>query len=94
MAASYRRLVREAREDRHSGRVRMIPCRSRVSAASDELSRLADELARPGPVAAQGVAQALLLLSDGTGPLHNPQSDTILSAYAAGAAEDLAIRLP
>ena len=92
IAASYRRLVSEAREAGPKTPGRMIPPRSQVGAASDELSRLADELARPGPVAAQGVAEALLLLSDGTGPLHNPRSNAILRACVASAAENLALR--
>jgi hypothetical protein len=49
-----------------------------VLAAAQELDALADRLLSPDPVSAQGVAQARLLLTDGTGPL-----------YRRGAAEDL-----
>src|SRR5258708_11517245 len=47
LAATYRRIIREPREG------------SPVNTAREELERLADALARPGPVATQGTAQAL-----------------------------------
>lgn len=60
-----------------------------MKAASEELTILADTLADPGPVAAGGVAQAWILLTDGTGPLYNARSRTSLCARAARAARDL-----
>jgi hypothetical protein len=66
-----------------------MPSRARVRAACDELSRLADTLEDPGPVDAVGVAQALLLLTDGTGPLYNPDSRASLCAGAERAAQKL-----
>jgi hypothetical protein len=60
-----------------------------VVAASDDLNRLADELATPGPVAARGVAQAWILLTDGTGPLYNARSTGNLRTRAASAADHL-----
>ena len=60
-----------------------------MAAASEELSALADTLAEPGPVAASGVAQAWILLTDGTGPLYNPDSRTSLCAGAARAVREL-----
>jgi hypothetical protein len=68
---------------------RISPSRSRVISASDDLSRLADALATPGPVAARGVAEAWILLTDGTGPLYNVRSKANLQARAAAAANDL-----
>jgi hypothetical protein len=62
---------------------------SQVIAASDDLARLADALAIPGPVAARGVAQAWILLTDGTGPLYNPNSTASLRGRAATAADNL-----
>jgi hypothetical protein len=94
IADTYRRLVREAREGATGGRARLIPSTGRVIAASDELTGLADKLSTPGPVDAQGVAEALLLLSDGTGPLYNSRSQATLRASAARAAQDLALRAP
>lgn len=89
IAGAIRRVMREAREGApiHPGRIR--PDRRRVAAASEELSALADTLAEPGPVAATGVAQAWILLTDGTGPLYNPDSRTSLRAGAARAVREL-----
>ncbi len=89
IARAYRGIVRDARDGACPSYVRVTPCRSRVTAATDELTRLADALTQPGPVAARGAAQALLLLTDGTGPLYNPTSGESLRARAAGATENL-----
>jgi hypothetical protein len=88
-AGALRRIVRDARNDRRQrfGRVRPDP--GVVLAASRELSDLADTLDDPGPVAARGVAQAWLLLTDGTGPLYSPESRTKLVADAAQALREL-----
>lgn len=89
IAGAIRRVIREAREGAPLAPARIRPERSRVAAARAELSALADMLAEPGPVAATGVAQAWILLTDGTGPLYNPDSRTSLRAGAARAARDL-----
>jgi hypothetical protein len=89
IAAALRRVVREALGGAPRSYVRVIPARGQVAAARDELSRLADSLASPGPVAAHGVAQAWLLLTDGTGPLYNPSSTASLRSHAVAAAERL-----
>jgi hypothetical protein len=88
-AGALRRIVREARDGCRPrfGRVRPNP--RAVMAASRELSGLADTLDDPGPVAARGVAQAWLLLTDGTGPLYSPGTGERLSADAARAAQQL-----
>ena len=89
IADALRRVVREAREGARPSYVRVAPCRRRVAAAGDELSRLADMLAEPGPVAPRGVAQAWMLLTDGTGPVYNPGSPIGLQERAERAAEHL-----
>ena len=89
IAGAIRRVIREAREGASFAPARIRPERSRVAAASAELSALADTLAEPGPVAATGVAQAWILLTDGTGPLYNPYSRTSLRTGAARASRDL-----
>lgn len=89
IANALRRVVREAHQGTQPSYVRIMPCRGRVAAASGELSRLAAALAQPGPVAARGVAQAWILLTDGTGPLYNPSSQASLEALAVSAAENL-----
>jgi hypothetical protein len=92
MAETYRRIVREACEGRRRGRVPIAPPRRQVTAARDDLVRLADALAQPGPVAAQGAAQALLLLTDGTGPLYTRRAEANLPAIAGDAARALRLR--
>ena len=89
IAGAIRRVIREAREGAPIAPARIRPDRRRVAAASAELSALADTLAEPGPVAATGVAQAWILLTDGTGPLYNPYSRTSLCAGAARAVREL-----
>jgi hypothetical protein len=81
--------VREAHEGAHPSFVKIVPRRARVAAASGELSLLADALAEPGPVQAQGVALAWILLTDGTGPLYGASSAASLRARAVSAAEGL-----
>jgi hypothetical protein len=89
IADAIRRVIREAREGAPLAPARIRPDRTRVAAASAELSALADTLAEPGPVAAIGVAQAWILLTDGTGPLYNTDSRTSLRVGAVRAARDL-----
>jgi hypothetical protein len=84
--------VREARDGVPAAYVRARTPRTNVAAASEELSLLADTLAEPGPVAAHGVAQAWILITDGTGPLYNPSSSASLPARAASAARALRLR--
>jgi hypothetical protein len=91
IAGALRRVIREAEEDRpRLGRMMPVrPDAGSVRAASEELNELADTLDDPGPVAAHGVAQAWLLITDGTGPLYHPGSSAQLSARAARAARQL-----
>ncbi|MBV9168229.1 MAG: hypothetical protein JO342_18980 [Solirubrobacterales bacterium] len=93
IAESYREIVREASEGPCQSHLRVAPHHGRVTAASDDLISLAERLARPGPVAPRGVAQALLLLGDGTGPLYNRASEASLSVEAASAAANLSAGL-
>jgi hypothetical protein len=89
MAEALRRILRDAQEKPRPALGRLNPGRARVRAARDELRRLADTLDEPGPVAAGGVAQAWILLTDGTGPLYNAASRLSLCAGAARAASAL-----
>ena len=52
---------------------------------------LADRLAAPGPVDVRGVAQAQLLLTDGTGPLYFPGATEELRARIANALSRLEV---
>jgi hypothetical protein len=89
IAQALRRIIREAQQGYRPALGRVLPSWARVRAAREELSRLADTLEDPGPVAAGGVARALILLTDGTGPLYNPYSRTSLCAGAERAAREL-----
>lgn len=89
IARELRRIVRESQESRRPTLSHVMPSRSRVRDARKELIRLADRLEEPGPVAAGGVAQARILLTDGTGPLYNADSCTTLVAGAARALREL-----
>ena len=89
IADGFRRVLRDNGRALPSSSVRVLPCRARVLVATGELTRLADTLATPGPVAARGVAQARILLTDGSGPLYNPNSKVDLRSRAASAADNL-----
>src|SRR5579884_551009 len=88
-AGALRRILRDAETDRRPRLGRVRPDRRAVKAARGELNKLADTLDDPGPVAAAGVAQAWLLLTDGTGPLYDPSRAELLSLRAAQAARQL-----
>jgi hypothetical protein len=90
-ASTYRSLIREALGEASGCRMRVAPYRERVAAASQTLSRLADALNQPGPVDPRGAAEAALLLTDGTGPLYNPEAAVNLDACASRALADLAL---
>ena len=53
-------------------------CRGAVLAWREGLLGLADRLEQPGLVNACGVARALVLVTDGTGPLYNPAAERSL----------------
>jgi hypothetical protein len=89
IAQALRRVLREVHDGRGPAPGRVPASRARVTAAREELGLLADTLEDPGPVAARGVAQAWVLLTDGTGPLYNPYDRVGLRASAARAAREL-----
>ena len=90
LAQILRQLVTRACQASTSLASSQVPlARRAVLSAIDELSMLASELVTPGPVGAGGVAQVQLLISDGTGPLYNPDSRTDLVTAAERAIEAL-----
>jgi hypothetical protein len=68
-----------------SRRGRAILRRDQVAEAAPRIRELTTLLRAPMPVPARGVASAYLLLTDGTGPLYNPVSKTVLSDAVADA---------
>ena len=91
LAETYSRILREAREPGRRPPHVIRPCRSRIAASEPELTHLAAALTEPGPVAARGVAQALVLLTDATGPLYDPDCTSSLRESTAGATRSLAL---
>jgi hypothetical protein len=82
LARQLRRVVSDARGG-HVWLRRVAVRRPAILDAADELDVLADRLAAPGPVDVRGVAQAQLLLTDGTGPLYFPGATEELRARIA-----------
>jgi hypothetical protein len=78
LARQLRRVVSDARGG-HVWLRRVAVRRPAILDAADEL----DVLAAPGPVDVRGVAQAQLLLTDGTGPLYFPGATEELRARIA-----------
>jgi hypothetical protein len=89
IADGLRRIIRDTHRGVPPAQARISSPLSQVTGASDELTRLVDALESPGPVAARGVAQAWILLTDGTGPLYNANSTANLRECAARAANNL-----
>jgi hypothetical protein len=94
LAWTIRRLVRDTGAPAPPSRVRVSPQSGRVVAAADALSGLADALVEPKPVSPRGVAQALILLTDGTGPLYNRHNYGSVRNRASAAIANLTIGAP
>ena len=60
-----------------------------IAEAEPQIRELTALLRGPQPVLARGVATAHLLLTDGTGPLYNHASETVLSRAVADAVSQL-----
>ena len=91
LARTVRRVLRDAEAGAPPSRVRIHPQSARVVAAADALGDLADALAEPKPVSARGVAQALILLTDGTRPLFNRDNCGNVRNQTSAAIANLAI---
>ncbi len=70
-------------------RLPVTVCRDRVRDCSEEIEDLIRRLLAPGPVSAQGVAQASALLSDATSPIYHRASRDDLRARILAAADAL-----
>jgi len=103
LAARARRLVSPAARRqiirgwnnvlRQAGRPPFMPrpplCRDKIIAAEPDVRYLLALLAGPRPVAARGAAMAMVLLTDGTGPVHNHRSPVSLAAAVREAIRQL-----
>jgi hypothetical protein len=91
LARQLRRIVSDAR----GGHAWMthVPLRNpEVLDAAAELDVLAERIAAPGPVDVRGVAQAQVLLTDGTGPLYFRGATDELRASVERALSRLEVR--
>jgi hypothetical protein len=93
LARQLHRVVSDARGG-HAWMTRVPIRRPEVLDAADELDVLAERLAAPGPVDVRGVAQAQLLLTDGTGPLYFRGATEELRATVARALSRLDLPEP
>jgi hypothetical protein len=90
LASQLRRVLSEARWGPAPRRAGVPLLIGQVLVAADELDELADRLLEPGPVAASGLAQVRLLLSDGRSPLYwnrAPEGLREIAVRALGALE-------
>ena len=68
---------------------RIAFCRDRMVAAASDIEQLVARLRTPCPKAVRGVALAVWILEDGTGPLYNPHCSTVLHEAMRGAISHL-----
>lgn len=80
LARDWENLLRAAGERRAAIDIRAPLCRRRILAAESDIRSLAYALRSPLPVPVRGVAMAMTLLTDGSGPVYNHACATDLSA--------------
>ncbi len=81
VARTLRELVAAAERERRQQLASAVPvCRTPVAAWADGLLGLAEALERPGAVNPCGVARALALVNDTSGPLYSPAPERSLGA--------------
>ncbi|MBV9336499.1 MAG: hypothetical protein JO243_11460 [Solirubrobacterales bacterium] len=89
LAVAIRRVLDEARGPRKPS-IAPVPLHRRaVLSAADQLEELAGRLLAPGPLAARGIAQVRLLLTDGRSPIYYGGASQELAAAASQALTDL-----
>jgi hypothetical protein len=90
LARSAQRVLTAAMQTSPRSRLPVPICRDRVRDSAGEFAELIRRLLASGPVAARGVAQASLLLTDAGGPLYhraNPDDLRSMVRAAVGALE-------
>jgi len=90
LARSARRILLAATRAPGARRLPMPVCRGPVRDCSEEFAELISGLLAAGPVPAQGVARASLLLTDATSPLYHPAGADDLRTAVRAAADALA----
>jgi hypothetical protein len=74
---------------RPAAQARVRALRAQLFAAADELEQLAKRLLDPGPLAARGLAQVSLLMSDGRSPVYWHRAPEDVQTLAARVLEEL-----
>lgn len=93
LAHSAHRVLATAMRTPAGGRLPVPVCWDRVRNCSAEFGELIRRLLAAGPVPAQGVAKARVLLADGSGPLYRRASADDLRARVREAADSLSANL-
>jgi hypothetical protein len=92
LADSLREAVHDVSDRRVYGISPTVPvARSSVKRWGDELVGVADMLEQPGAVAACGVARALELVTDGSGPLYSNEPEQALGSALEAITEGLEV---
>lgn len=78
LARDWDHVLEMARRPPGPGSARVLLRRDRLAAAEPEVHEMMTRLLAPLPVAAQGVAAVIVLLTDATGPLYNLRNHTPL----------------
>lgn len=89
LAQSLRHILDDARQGSPPRRGQIATVRINVLAAADQLEQLIERLLEPGILAARGLAQVRVLLTDGAGPLYFRGASQDLSSAAVRALTQL-----
>jgi hypothetical protein len=92
LARSAQRILTAATQGPSASRLPVPFCRDRVRNCPEEFGELIRGLLAAGPVPAQGMAKASVLLADAGGPLYNRASPDDLRDRVRDAAEALCVR--
>jgi hypothetical protein len=92
LAAWWVEVVSRALHQQQPTATRVPVSSARILAAEAAIRDLVDALQSPEPVAARGVAEARLLLRDGTGPVYNTRSSRDLATAVRVAFQHLETR--
>ena len=89
LAASADRVLATATQPAYSRRLPVPVCRDRVRDCSEDFGELIRRLRAAGPVPVRGVAKAVVLLGDASGPLYHPATADDLRTRVRDAADAL-----
>ena len=91
LASGLQRALSSAIASGYAGPAVAPLARNSILASAAEIGELSRRLLAEGPVSVRGVAEVRLLLTNGSGPLHNRRSEERLAATIRRAIRDLDI---